>query len=83
MSDETNVYVIYSRYIRNLPASERATLIALIANGLVYDVPSAPPERHSILELEGLGEEIWEGIDAQEYVDALRDGRPFPGDTAQ
>ena len=23
---------------------------------------------HSILELEGLGKEIWEGIDAQEYV---------------
>ena len=24
--------------------------------------------RHSILELEGLGAEIWKGIDAQEYV---------------
>ena len=24
--------------------------------------------KHSIMELEGLGAEIWEGIDAQEYV---------------
>ena len=29
-------------------------------------------ERHSILELQGLGKEIWEGIDAQEYVDRER-----------
>ena len=27
----------------------------------------------SIMELEGLGKEIWEGIDAQEYVNAERD----------
>lgn len=26
------------------------------------------PKRHSILELEGLGAEIWEGIDPDEYV---------------
>jgi hypothetical protein len=34
---------------------------------------------HSILELEGLGAELWEGIDAQEYVNELRrewDHRP-------
>ena len=24
--------------------------------------------KHSIMELEGLGADIWEGIDAQEYV---------------
>ena len=26
-----------------------------------------------IMELEGLGKEVWEGIDAQEYVNAERD----------
>ena len=31
-----------------------------------------PKHRHSILELEGLGKEIWEGIDAQEYVNEER-----------
>ena len=28
--------------------------------------------RHSIMELCGLGKEIWEGIDAQEYVNQER-----------
>jgi len=28
--------------------------------------------RRSILELQGLGKEIWEGIDAQAYVDQER-----------
>ena len=30
-------------------------------------------ERHSILELEGLGAEIWRGIDPDEYVAEERD----------
>jgi hypothetical protein len=29
--------------------------------------------RTSILELQGLGKEIWQGLDAQEYVDRERD----------
>ncbi|MYC28632.1 MAG: hypothetical protein F4X65_00870 [Chloroflexi bacterium] len=28
--------------------------------------------KHSVNELKGLGKEIWDGIDAQEYVDELR-----------
>jgi len=34
------------------------------------DAPSEP--KHSIMELRGLGAEIWEGIDAQEYVNRER-----------
>lgn len=30
------------------------------------------PARHSILELQGLGKEVWAGIDAQAYVDRER-----------
>lgn len=26
------------------------------------------PPKHSILELQGLGKEVWQGVDAQEYV---------------
>jgi len=40
--------------------------------------PASPPPR-SLLELEGLGAEIWDGVDAQEYVNELRkewDHRP-------
>ncbi|MEZ2238191.1 hypothetical protein [Microcoleus sp.] len=32
-----------------------------------------PKPKRSILELEGLGKEIWHGIDAQEYVNRERD----------
>ena len=38
---------------------------------LFTDEPATHTER-SILELEGLGKEIWEGIDAQDYVDQER-----------
>ncbi len=34
--------------------------------------PDAPEAQHSILELRGLGKEIWQGIDAQEYVNRER-----------
>ena len=33
--------------------------------------PPSPP--HHITELRGLGKEIWQGIDAQDYVNAERD----------
>lgn len=36
-------------------------------------VMAQPPQpRRSIMELRGLGKEIWEGIDAQEYVNQER-----------
>jgi hypothetical protein len=31
------------------------------------------PPRRSIMELQGLGKEIWRGMDAQEYVNRERD----------
>jgi hypothetical protein len=31
------------------------------------------PARRSILDLAGLGQEIWQGIDAQQYVNSERD----------
>ncbi len=32
-----------------------------------------PEERLSILDLEGLGKEIWQGVDVRRYIDELRD----------
>ncbi|MFZ4815187.1 MAG: hypothetical protein ACOYL5_11680 [Phototrophicaceae bacterium] len=32
-----------------------------------------PKKKRSLMELEGLGAEIWQGIDAQDYVNELRD----------
>ena len=66
---------LYAEQIKPLPAAERLQLLAVIARDLA---PGAGQER-SILELEGLGAEIWQGVDAQKYVADLRaewDQRP-------
>jgi len=34
---------------------------------------SAPRPRYHITDLRGLGKEIWQGVDAQQYIDAERD----------
>jgi hypothetical protein len=65
---------IYERYVKSLPVHERLELLALVAQGLLdQDSPVSERPKHSIMELHGLGKEIWQGIDAQEYVNRLRD----------
>ena len=79
---EARALEIYEHHVRWLSAAERLRLLALIAQSLEDEavLSDEAPKRHSILELHGLGKEIWEGIDAQEYVNALREGRPLPGE---
>ena len=60
------------REVRTLPIAERKRLIGLIVDTLT-DQPSPLPPKRSILEFEGVGAEIWQGIDTQEYVNKLRD----------
>lgn len=38
------------------------------------------PERLSLLELEGLGKEVWQGIDAAKYIDEERRSWDRPWD---
>jgi hypothetical protein len=69
----TAITDIYARHIQQLSAEQRLQLLALIAQQLAAETPLAEaPRTHSILELDGLGMEIWDGVDAQEYVNALR-----------
>ena len=71
-----DVEVLYQEQIRELPAQARLQLLALIAQGLTA-LPSDKPSR--LMDLQGLGKEIWQGIDAQEYINQLRsewDERP-------
>lgn len=59
------------------PADIKQLMRALIDMMPGEEIPVEKP--HSILELAGLGEEIWEGIDPQEYINQLRsewDNRP-------
>ena len=53
-----------------LPHREKTDLLAELANQ-VRDTARTEGTR-DIMELEGLGAEIWEGIDAQEYIDRER-----------
>ena len=55
--------------IPTLTVEERKTLMLALVDSFVEP---ATPKQHSIRELEGLGAEIWQGIDAQEYVNKLR-----------
>lgn len=54
---------------------ERKRLISAVVDTLT--IPLEPPaveddREYTLLDLEGLGKDLWEGIDAQQYVDALR-----------
>lgn len=33
------------------------------------------PRKRNIMELQGLGKEIWQGVDVRQYLDELRDDR--------
>jgi hypothetical protein len=59
---------ILSRAQRELSAEE----LLKLANALCQHA-GAKGRQHSILELRGLGKEIWEGIDPDEYVRKERD----------
>jgi len=68
----TKAQELYESEIRRLPPAERQSLVELITRDLEDSEHGSRPRR-SILELRGLGAEIWRGVDGQEYVDQLRD----------
>lgn len=51
---------------RQLGLSEQLRLLESLAELVRQRVELT--KQHSILELEGLGADIWQGVDAQEYV---------------
>ena len=56
---------------RLLSIDQRKQLMSALVDTLV-EWDTTPP-KHSLLELDGLGKEIWEGIDPQTYINELRD----------
>ncbi len=47
-----------------LTRAEKLQLISVLET----HIDDEPSERCSIMELQGLGKELWQGMDAQEYV---------------
>ncbi len=60
------------RQAENLTPEEQMRLIEDLSKLIRQRVTLTPKPKRSILELEGLGKEIWNGIDAQEYVNQER-----------
>lgn len=65
--------VDYNKVLRSAESLSRAEQLRLLSDLADYlRAESSAETRTSILELQGLGKEIWQGIDAQEYVDRER-----------
>jgi hypothetical protein len=60
-------YDDYLRGIQGLRPEEQLSLIEIISTTLKKTLGRKKIKR-SVMELEGLGADIWKGIDAQEYV---------------
>jgi len=59
----------YERILRNAESLSRDEQLQLMSDLAAYlRTRERPVSGTSILELQGLGKDIWRGVDAQEYV---------------
>ena len=68
----TRIEDFFEQHIKPLPPAEQLRLVELIAGEIARASQAGAPRPRSLMELHGLGAEIWGGIDAQQYVDELR-----------
>ncbi len=66
----TYIYEEILERIQLLTPDEQLRLLADIATMLREQVTAEP--QHSIMELKGLGKEVWQGIDVEKYIDEER-----------
>lgn len=64
---KTLTYQDYAEGIQHLAPEEQLGLIEVISAVLKKSLKTRK-KRHSILELEGLGAEVWKGVDPKEYL---------------
>jgi hypothetical protein len=67
----SNTKNIYDEHIKPLSREQRRALLDVLQSELGNGDDDRA--RHSILELHGLGKEIWQGMNPNEYVNKLRD----------
>jgi len=65
-------YEDYVRGIKGLKPDEQLSLVEIISARLKKTLGGKKP-KHSVMELEGLGADVWKGINAQEYVRTERE----------
>jgi len=66
-SNVSQTYDDYVKQIQTLTPEEHLSLVKVISAGLKNTL-RGEKAKHSVMELEGLGADIWKGVDAQEYV---------------
>jgi hypothetical protein len=69
----SSVEEIYEQRIKALPQEQQIYLLKLIADGLAATIMAAGEKKHSVLEFAGAGAHNPIGMDAQEYVNKLRE----------
>lgn len=70
---------LYDLEIRGLPLPDRLRLAQRILGDVATEATAEAGPSRSLLDLEGLGAELWGSVDAQDYVNRLReewDSRP-------
>lgn len=56
-----------------LTVVDKIRLIERVAPQIEEEVGERRPRRRNLMELHGLGKEIWQGVDVDAYIDELRD----------
>jgi hypothetical protein len=72
MSAQPDINQLYEQQIKALPRAARLRLLARIADDLV-EAETDDEQQLSLLDLEGLGADVWQGVDPKTYIDAERD----------
>ena len=67
---QTTAYYEALRAIRELNPEDWLDILVDVSNML--RAASSRRSRHSVMELEGLGAELWQQIDIDEYIEAER-----------
>lgn len=67
---EVPIYERILAQVSRLPPTDQLRLLEDLAALVRQHMTSTPPQ--SVTALRGLGKEVWQGIDAQEYVDRER-----------
>ncbi len=70
-ASQTTAYYEALRAIKELNPEDWLDILVDVSN-MLRTAPSSLRSRHSVMELEGLGAEIWQQIDIDEYIEAER-----------
>ena len=65
---------VRNSYKHVISESVVSDVIRLLNETIISEIAAQEdPHRPSIMELQGLGRELWKGIDAESYINELRD----------